>query len=170
MGKRDEKAGLLTGILFVIYLAALVWIILFKMALSPEQLSHLRSINLIPYGSSAIVNGKLDVTELFYNVLAFVPLGIYLSMIMSKKGFLKKVAMIAGVSLLLEVLQYILAVGTSDITDLINNTIGGIIGVLIYLFLYFLLGRRTNKFLKKVALICTVLMICLIAVLIFSNL
>ena len=37
-----------------------------------------------------------------------------------------------AVSLLLEVSQYVLSVGASDITDVITNTLGALIGVLFY--------------------------------------
>lgn len=38
----------------------------------------------------------------------------------------------AGFSLFLETLQYLLAMGASDITDVINNTLGAVIGVLLW--------------------------------------
>ena len=43
-----------------------------------------------------------------------------------------KLLIIAGISLLLEITQYILAIGSSDITDLITNTAGGLLGCLLY--------------------------------------
>lgn len=170
MDRREEKAGVLGWVLFFIYLAILVWIILFKFVFSWDDLPHLRSINLIPYGESVIINGKLDISELWQNVLAFVPLGIYLGMLNPKGKVWKKIVLIAITSLILEVFQYILAVGASDITDLINNTIGGIIGLLIYAFAYFIFGRRTNLILRRIALICTAIIVAFLIVLIIFNL
>lgn len=170
MDRREEKAGVLGWVLFFIYLAILVWIILFKFVFSWDDLPHLRSINLIPYGESVIINGKLDISELWQNVLAFVPLGIYLGMLNPKGKVWKKLVLIAITSLILEVFQYILAVGASDITDLINNTIGGIIGLLIYAFAYFIFGRRTNLILRRIALICTAIIVAFLIVLIIFNL
>lgn len=170
MSRREEKAGVLGWVLFFIYIAILVWIILFKFAFSRSGVSHLRSINLIPYGESVIVNGKLDISELWQNVLAFVPLGIYLGMLNSKGKIWKKLVTIAAISLVIEVLQYIFAIGASDITDIINNTIGGIIGLLIYAFAYFIFGRRTNMILRRIALICTLIIVAFLIALIIFNL
>lgn len=170
MSRKDEKAGILGWTLFIIYLVILVWIILFKSVFSWDDLPHMRSINLIPYGQSMITNGKISVSELWQNVVAFVPLGIYLGMIGSKGRIWKKIVIAALVSLILEVLQYILAVGASDITDIINNTIGGVIGIIIYSVLYFIFGRRTNKVLRRIALICTILIVAFLIVLIIANL
>jgi MYXO-CTERM domain-containing protein len=40
----------------------------------------------------------------------------------------KAAAVVAGVSLALEVAQYVTAVGSSDVTDVIVNTAGGLLG------------------------------------------
>ena len=170
MRKKDEKAGFLIWILFFIYLALLVWIILFKMAFSLEGLPHIRNINLIPYGASVIVNGSLDKSELVNNIIIFLPLGLYLGMLSRRGKFWRNIAVIVGISLVLEICQYILAVGSTDITDLINNTIGGVIGLLIFFVLSKLFGKNTNKILGIIALICTILIGCFIAILNLSNL
>lgn len=65
--------------LFLLYVALLTWIILFKMSFSISGLSRIRSVNLIPYGACVFINGKLDFDEIFSNILAFVPIGVYVS-------------------------------------------------------------------------------------------
>lgn len=42
--------------LFLIYFVVIIWVIILKMSFSIHELTQLRSINLIPYGDSAIVN------------------------------------------------------------------------------------------------------------------
>src|SRR5699024_8423175 len=128
--KRNQK--IFTIGLLVIYLSLLTWIILFKMTLSFQKLPDLSGINLIPFAGSVIVNKQIDFSEIINNVLIFVPFGVYISMLKPDWAFLKKVAPIAGVSLLFEVLQFIFAIGGTDITDFIGNTFGGIIGIGIY--------------------------------------
>ena len=49
-------------------------------------------------------------------------------MLLPKSKFYTKVLVIAGTSLCLEIAQYVLAVGRTDITDLITNTAGGFFG------------------------------------------
>ena len=71
-----------TVILFAFYLIMLTWIILFKLALSPSDLPHLRTVNLIPLGDPLRVNGQADYGEVMQNLLAFVPFGIYLGLLL----------------------------------------------------------------------------------------
>lgn len=134
-----------------------------------SELPQLRNINLIPYSESVIVNGKLDFGELIQNAIAFVPVGIYLSMLKPKWSFIKKILPIAGISLLYEILQYILAIGATDITDLLNNTIGGIVGICFYVFAKMLLKDKAVKVLNILAVIGTVGVLGLMGLLLAMN-
>ena len=53
-----------------------------------------------------------------------------------------KFMLIAGTSFLLETMQYILAVGCSDITDVLTNATGGLLGLIVYLMVVRLIGNR----------------------------
>ena len=184
---RKEKR--LTSILFVIYLALLTWIILFKMATKAEGIQHLRGINLIPFGKSLITNGRLDTSELLDNVLAFIPFGVYMGMLAKKKihstgkkdagmqgknraglqCFGKQILPVVLVSVAYEVLQYILAVGATDITDVINNTLGGVIGILLYLILKQIFRQKTDWILNGICTVATILGIAFLGVLLAVN-
>lgn len=65
--------------------------------------------------------------------MIFIPLGVYFKML--KVTDLKTVLFGLLVSLGLEVLQFILAVGATDITDIITNTAGTALGVGVYALL-----------------------------------
>lgn len=158
MKNKESKQCRMTNCLFLVYLIVLTWIILFKMGFSIQELDHFRGINLIPFHGSVEVNNKIDFSEIYANVLVFVPFGLYISMLKSNWPFLKKVLSIAGVSLLYEVLQFTLAIGASDITDLIGNTLGGIIGIGTYFVIrkIFKTENQTNKVLNIIALIATI--------------
>jgi glycopeptide antibiotics resistance protein len=121
-----------TGGLFFIYLAFVIWVILLKFSTSPDALPHLRNINLIPYGDCLMVNGNLNIRELAENILIFVPFGIYGGMLARERAGGTVILAGVGFSLFLETLQYLLAMGASDITDVINNTLGAVIGVLLW--------------------------------------
>lgn len=168
---RDKKSiqSKLTIVLFATYLIILSWIILFKMTLTFRDLPDLRGINLIPFKGSVIVNGQIYISEIINNILAFVPIGIYICMIIPQWSFFKKVLPIFGISLLYEILQYVFAIGVTDITDLIGNTFGGMIGIGFYLILYKLLKAKTNKLLVVLASIATVCLLGLLAILILAN-
>ncbi len=51
---------------------------------------NFRSINLIPFAGSLVVNGKTDISEIILNIVAFVPFGVYLSMLKVDWGFCTK--------------------------------------------------------------------------------
>lgn len=157
-----------TSILFIIYLFILTFLIVFKMGVA---VSGERSINLVPYGSSVMVNGKLYTRELIENVIAFIPLGCYICMLKWDWSFIKKILTIFGVSLLFEVTQFIFGLGASDITDLINNTLGGAIGILIYFILIkiFKSDLKLNKVINICASLATICLTLLLTILIISN-
>lgn len=158
--------------LFIIYLIALFWIIIFKFDLSFSNFGYARSINLIPFHESLIINGKIDFSEIIMNVIIFMPLGIYAGLLFKKSAFWQKCLLFLFVSFMCETAQYILGVGTSDITDLITNTIGGVMGLFIYIGVKKILKDdvKTQKFINCIATIGTVFMILLLSVLVISNL
>ena len=168
MENKETKQQLLTTCLLVVYLFILTWIILFKIQFSIQELDHLRSINLIPFHESVIVNNRIEFSEIYDNILVFIPFGLYVSMLKNNWPFLKKVIPIVSVSLLYEVLQFIFAVGASDITDLIGNTLGGIIGIAIYLIFRKSLKTdfKANKVLNIFALIGTICITIFLALLV----
>ena len=125
-----KKSHFITPVLFLLYLVLLVWIILFKLQFSIADLDRMREINLIPFYYKEEVS--FHATEVLENVLIFVPFGIYLCLIFKKLRFSGTLFLIAGMSVLLELCQYVLAVGRSDVTDLITNVSGGLIGVFLY--------------------------------------
>lgn len=143
--------NLLLKILFIIYLLAMTWIILFKMSFSFDILSSDRNINLIPFQASVIVNGHILLSEIIDNVIIFIPFGIYVSSLFPNFSIIKKTSMIVSLSVIYESLQYILAIGATDITDVITNSFGGIIG----LFVYFVI-RKLFKTEKKALTFVTV--------------
>lgn len=125
-----KKSHFITSALFLLYLVLLVWIILFKLQFSITDLDRMREINLIPFYYKEEVS--FHATEVLENILIFVPFGIYLCLIFKKLRFSGKLFLTAGMSVLLELCQYVLAVGRSDITDLITNISGGLIGIFLY--------------------------------------
>lgn len=164
--KKEQK---LSKILFAVYLVILTWIILFKMQVSIGDLPHIRNINLIPYGQSVIVNGKIDFGEMIDNAIVFIPVGVYIAILWRRRSFLGKVLPIAGISLLYEVLQYIFAIGATDITDLIHNTVGGIIGIFIALSVFKIFPKQANRILNVLAMIGTILVLGFIIVIFVVN-
>lgn len=80
-------------------------------------------------------------SHLFYNVGGncawFIPLGIMIPSFFYKQRNLVKVVLIGAlVSCSIELLQYILCTGVSDINDVIFNTIGAGMGYLLFIPIY----------------------------------
>lgn len=78
-----RKSNCLATILFLIYLALLVWIILFKLQFSISDLDKVRSINLIPFHYDKEVGAAFHLTEVLENFLIFVP---KMSVLLSKQA------------------------------------------------------------------------------------
>lgn len=66
------------------------------------------------------------------NFIVFIPFGLLLSASFKRVRLWRKLAVIGALSVIVEILQYILAIGLTDITDVIMNTLGGLAGLLIY--------------------------------------
>ena len=156
-------------ILFFVYLAALVWIIVFKLQFSIDHIDRVRSMNLIPFKGATIVNHGIDRSEIVNNVIIFVPFGIYMKMLKPDWTFWKNALVFVCVSLLFEIVQYAFAIGRSDITDMIENTLGGCIGIFVYNIFRGIFKEKVNKIFGILASIGTVFMLLLLVVTILSN-
>jgi glycopeptide antibiotics resistance protein len=155
MNKRERiKTVFLYGV-FICYILLLIKILL----LSRISHSELRSINLIPFNSikeyifsnSAIIK-KFASGNVVGNIVIFIPLGTYLSLFKSDKRVITNLLFIFIVSLFVEITQGLLGIGASDIDDIILNCLGGLIGILGYKFLLFILRDE-----KKVHTAITIL-------------
>ena len=166
--KKDKQRNL-TIVLSIVYLLILIWILLFKMSFSLEELYRSRSINLIPFAQSTIVNGRIHISEIINNVIIFVPVGIYASMLIKNESIIKQVSLAFWVSLSIEVLQFILAVGASDITDLIGNTMGGVIGIGVFYLFTMIFKSRTIKVFNILASIVTVGLCSFLTIILLIN-
>ncbi|MDT2672856.1 VanZ family protein [Enterococcus dongliensis] len=127
----------LSKILLVIYLLLLIWILLFKFSLSfsdiAARIAHpTRSVNLIPFQGSAVVDGKIVLNEIILNGIIFIPLGVLLGISAKNLPFIKKSMFIFTFSLTIEVLQFLLGIGVTDVTDLLMNFSGGFLGLCVY--------------------------------------
>ena len=118
----------LSRILFAAYLLILLWLVLFKFSYDPFGVIRdyqTRRLNLIPFAYSRN-------SEMIANVLAFIPFGVMLDVNFKDIIWKYKFAVILGFSAAVEIIQYGLAIGATDITDVIMNTLGGSLGLAFY--------------------------------------
>ena len=93
----------------------------------------------IPYEN--VYEGDIPLFEAFLNLLIFVPFGIYLKMV----GLSNKRIILSGfsLSLIFEISQYFFKLGATDITDLITNTFGTVVGLYAYVLLCRIIKNNT---------------------------
>lgn len=147
---------LLFKAVFAAYLLMLLWLVLFKFSLDIGWVldAHDRSLNLIPFADLAeSLRGMID------NFLIFIPFGLLLGVNLKDASWRRKLAYIALFSSAVEVIQFVCAIGVSDITDILMNTAGGLLGVLLYS-----LGRKRIDDKKLDIGIAAVVSVAIIAV------
>ena len=63
-----------------------------------------------------------------------------MSLNFKKAALWRLLIVVFGFSVAVEALQFILAIGTTDVTDVVTNTFGGLVGIVLY--------RLANKIVK----------------------
>lgn len=171
MKKKEKHLKTVASILFILYLLILVWVILFKLQFTLSDIDHIRNINLIPFHYSTATSEQIHIEEVMANVLIFIPFGIFLSMLTSKMKLRNKILIFFATSLVLETMQYVLTIGSTDITDLITNVTGGAIGIILYRLLLKAVKDKykTDTVISVVAGSVAVLFLGLMSVLLLSN-
>ncbi len=100
----------------------------------------LRAVNLIPFETILTYLRFREnmpflrwFSNIFGNMLVFVPLGLYLpAALPAMRRFARTLAAVVLVSVSLETLQYLLGTGSTDIDDVWLNAAGGSLGYLLY--------------------------------------
>ena len=92
-------------------------------------------------------------------------------MLAGEQPFFRRIAPVAGVSLAFELLQYAFALGVSDITDLMGNTLGGVIGIALYEAVRWLRKTRekANRTFTVLAAAASACCTALLALLLLAN-
>ena len=148
------------------YLVYLLWLILFKLSFNlPQFLTYSYSnVNLVPFSTFSFENTTV-LRETTYNLIVFFPFGVLLNVNFKRLSFSKKLGIIFLVSFLAELIQFLFGIGVADITDLITNTTGGLIG----LWAYQLLNKHlsTNKLDRLAIILGYILFLFLIVAFLF---
>lgn len=124
-----------------IYIVMVLFVTLmpFSMPLGGTNNLFMETANFIPFRDLTL-NYNGAVREIILNVIMMMPFG-FLYPIIKKKGILSTVALTFLFSLIIESCQLLSAWWASlssrsfDVTDLITNTFGGLIGYLIFIAL-----------------------------------
>lgn len=131
-----NKSGqrLISVMALVVCGALLSWVIMFKANLLVSDLRFgYRGLNLVPF--KGLIDDGTYYLECILNVLVYIPFGFFFCDTFRGKRFLTLAIILVLTSVGFEVLQYILAFGSTDVTDVICNGLGGILGGLIFLWM-----------------------------------
>jgi len=138
IGKRQRWGHVVLSFVFSFYLIGILTMtgIWYRSAFDPR-------IVYIPFAD--MVRGPLATA---LNVILFVPLGFFLPILYEKIDSVKKVLLIgAFISLTVEIVQ-MFGCGTTDINDLLTNTIGACVGYGIYKLVYGIVPKAWAKELR----------------------
>ena len=147
-------------ILFFLYCLALVYVLflnnLHRIGLNSFGISvfskeHIEMCNIIPFKTifeyfqrimEHTINTDIVVMNLSVNLILFLPMGMAIPVLFDKKinKFWKFLLFLIFITFLVEIIQFITLSGSTDIDDIILNTIGGCIGY----------GIVQLKFVKKI--------------------
>ncbi|UDE95043.1 VanZ family protein [Carnobacterium viridans] len=140
--------------MFIFYILLLIHLTVFREDNSIMNVSivmrPLSEINWIPFVETAKLTQGTSLFDYYYNlygnILWFVPMGFGAAYLMKRKyTFLRSLGIGIAVSFLIETMQFLFFTGVSDIDDLIFNTIGTMIGIVLFEISQWLYKKWQNK-------------------------
>lgn len=140
-----QKSAIFT---FIVYLLVLVWVITLKCNMEwPIYVSRMMMGGMsIPeraewsfchfrFNGDGPFYSKDAIEDMLVNVVLFLPVGMTLPMAFEKKKYLKAPLAAFGLSLAFEISQFFNTIGGFAYIDLITNTLGAIVGMIVLHFL-----------------------------------
>lgn len=140
MAANKKKSNLVTWVCFLAYLLLLGYVLFFSSGFGREDHAEYR-YNLTLFqeiGRYYGVGMRTGSWNLFWlnvigNICVFIPLGAFLPKLFTRcRNLFFVIVLSLELSLVVEVIQLVTRVGSFDVDDLLLNTIGGILGYIIY--------------------------------------
>lgn len=126
-------------ILFVLYIAFLLYFLIFSDWYGRTGGMSEYHYNLVPFQeiqrfwNYRDMLGWVSYANLFGNVMIFIPFGFFMPMASRYRSFFLTMNYSLGLSLLVETFQFVSRVGSFDVDDIILNTIGGVVGYILFM-------------------------------------
>ena len=137
--KEAKKIRALGKVLFVLYIGFLIYFLFLSDWYGREGVLDEYRYNLELFKEIRrfiVYREQLGVfavfSNLFGNILIFLPFGFFISMAGKSRGFFKTLFYSLALSLCVEVLQLVTRVGSFDVDDILLNTVGGVLGYIIF--------------------------------------
>lgn len=143
----EKKINFKQLILVALFIGYIVFVC--ELTIFGRGSSHFMQMNLQPFSGYIDAWKKYSLRDLqncIFNILMFVPLGVFLPLLFSKFKLFKwllPVVMIATLSI--ESYQTLTGAGIFELDDLINNSLGGIIGYQLYRLGSSIVQHKKNK-------------------------
>lgn len=137
--KKEKRFRALGKVLFVVYIIFLIYFLCFsewygRIGITEEYRYNLELFKEI----KRFINYREELgmfavfTNLFGNILIFVPYGFFVAMASKYRGFWKTFLYSFGLCLGVEIFQLVTRVGSFDVDDILLNTLGGVIGYIVF--------------------------------------
>ena len=149
-----RKIRFLSVLLFILYVLLLVYFLFFSeeygRVIAEERVYRYNLVPFVEIRRFWIYRKQLGmfalITNLFGNVIGFIPYGFILPVIAHKcRNSLFIVASGFSLSLLVETVQLIAKVGCFDVDDLFLNTLGGLLGYVTYFIIKTIRNGKDNQ-------------------------
>ena len=111
----------------IVFLFAVCLFVIFYETLFTREMGTERKLDLLPLKSYFQFSSKYMRYQVYMNVFLFIPFG-FLIPFTSKRTFFQVLLIGCCLSITIEALQYIFALGLCETDDVIHNTFGTIIG------------------------------------------
>lgn len=150
--KKSKKFRIIGKILFILYILFIVYFLIFSDWYGRTGTMDEYHYNLVLFREiRRFWNYREEVglfamfTNLFGNVIIFIPFGFFMPMASKYRSIFSAVFYSFGLSLCVETFQLITKVGSFDVDDLLLNTVGGLVGYLIFVLGEALRRRHVKK-------------------------
>ena len=140
INNHKKQIRLLCRILFVLYIAGLVYFLFFAEMLDRTGIERSYHYNLIPFREirrfivyADLLGPVAVISNLFGNIAIFMPFGFLMPTLTNYKYNVVLISLMSfEFSLLIEIVQLFTKLGSFDVDDLLLNTLGGFSGYILY--------------------------------------
>lgn len=141
MNKKTIK--IVSWLLFLVYIGIVTYFMFFAEIWGRTKVCNDYSYNLIPFKEiKRFIKYRKQLgmvavaTNIGGNIIGFMPFGFILPILTQKaRGLLRIFILTLNLSLFIEMIQLVSKVGCCDVDDMILNTLGGVLGyVMFYMF------------------------------------
>lgn len=151
--ENSQYLKVLSWILFIVYIVGLCYFMFFAELFGRTERTGEYHYNLILFKEikrfwtyKRTLGVVVVFSNLIGNVIGFMPFGFFMPVLAKKTNrFLTIFLLSLVLSLLIETTQLVFKVGSFDVDDLLLNSIGGILGYIVYQATKYINGGKNEK-------------------------